>query len=72
MTAQPELSANRCPCGAELTSSGALAHGVCDYCRVDAKKSVRRTVEPAPTEAMFDVQPQPRRLVPLDGWPDRA
>jgi hypothetical protein len=61
----------RCPCGAELKSLATQAHGVCDYCRKDAKKQVRRRkAEPAPTESMFDVQPQQRRLVPLSGWPD--
>ena len=32
----------RCPCGAELASQAALAHGVCDYCRTDAKKKPAR------------------------------
>jgi hypothetical protein len=28
----------RCPCGNKLETPAALAHGVCDYCRIDAKK----------------------------------
>jgi hypothetical protein len=61
-----------CPCGAELKSLAAQAHGVCDYCRKDAKKPVRRReAEPAATMPLFEEpEPQDRRLVPLDGWPD--
>jgi hypothetical protein len=29
---------DRCPCGAELTKPAELAHHICNYCRVDAKK----------------------------------
>jgi hypothetical protein len=36
------VSAQPCPCGTELESAAALAHGVCDYCRVGAKKPVGR------------------------------
>lgn len=37
----------RCPCGAELVSVADQAHGICDYCRGDAKKRpVRRRRKP--------------------------
>jgi hypothetical protein len=64
--------ADRCPCGAELASPAARAHHVCDYCRKDAKRAARRkAAKPDPTVPLFDQpDPQPRCLVPLDGWPD--
>jgi hypothetical protein len=40
------VSAQPCPCGTELESAAALALGVCDYCRGDAKKPVRRRRKP--------------------------
>jgi len=65
------MTDDRCPCGAELTSEAARAHHVCDYCRKNAKRAKRRkAVEADPTMPLFDPDPQPRRLVPLDGWPD--
>lgn len=41
MTAQPDTP-NHCPCGAELKSAAGWARGVCDYCRVGAKKKPRK------------------------------
>jgi len=35
-----------CPCGAQLKSEADKAHGVCTYCRVDAKKVRRKVVRP--------------------------
>ena len=61
-----------CPCGAELTSIAALAHGVCDGCRVEAKRR-RRPQRQATSDdqpGLFDAEPTARRLVPLDDWPD--
>jgi hypothetical protein len=31
-----------CPCGGALETAAAVAHGVCDRCRVDAHKRVKR------------------------------
>jgi hypothetical protein len=46
-------------------------HGVCSYCRKDAKKRRRRQpVQQADTMPMFDAEPQPRHLVEVAGWPD--
>jgi hypothetical protein len=62
----------RCPCGAELRSLAAQAHGVCNDCRVEAKKQPsRRKPEPPPQDGLF-AEPAhlDRRLVEVDGWPD--
>jgi hypothetical protein len=64
------MSTPRCPCDRELIKPAEQAHGICDGCRITAKKRVPRS-EPAPTLPLFD-EPEPgdRRLVPLNGWPD--
>jgi hypothetical protein len=65
------MSDQQCPCGAPLKPGADETHGVCRGCRVDAKKRQRRQpVQQADTMPMFDVGPQPRRLVEVAGWPD--
>jgi hypothetical protein len=59
----------QCPCGAELATEADKAHGVCHYCRVDAKKSVRNSLNPdfedAPMPGFEDygAAPSPGRWV---------
>jgi hypothetical protein len=62
-----------CPCGATLTTPAEHAHGVCDGCRVLAKRRRRRprarfTNWPFPELAALEGAP--RRLVEIAGWPD--
>jgi hypothetical protein len=33
---------DRCPCGATLTLPAEQAHGVCNRCRIEAKKPARK------------------------------
>ena len=49
-----------CPCGAALTLPAEQAHGVCNRCRIEAKKPVRKRRRRADFE---DVA-----LPGLEGW----
>jgi hypothetical protein len=64
----------RCPCGNALDPMAAadMARGICSTCR-DGKKKRRSKPTPDFVDVPipgFDVEPEPRRLVPLPDWPD--
>ena len=67
------MNSRRCPCGAQLESLYAAAIGVCDRCRMEAKKPARRPgAKTLSQDGLFD-EPEGgvRRLVPVDDWPER-